>query len=109
MAVAALLPNSSTYPTTALPNSSTITQQQYYYPTAVLLPISLTSCYVSCSLKLSDLSRLSTLINMMAADLADSIADSGHNYALTHSAAGLSEALYLTELTSGLTQVYYMI
>lgn len=59
-------------------------------------------CY---SLRLSDVSRLSTLVNMTAADLADGIADNGHNYALVHASSGLTLAHSLRELTGGLTQV----
>ena len=54
---------------------------------------------------LHDTDRLRTLINMLASDLAMSIAYSGHSYATTMAASSLTPAGQLSEVLSGLTQV----
>ncbi|KAK6166270.1 hypothetical protein SNE40_023007 [Patella caerulea] len=56
----------------------------------------------------SDLNRLTTLIRMEASDLAMGLADSGHRYAMGHSAASLSPADNLSETLNGMTQVSFM-
>ncbi|XP_048237962.1 presequence protease, mitochondrial-like isoform X1 [Haliotis rufescens] len=57
---------------------------------------------------LKDLNRLTTLINMAASDMASSLSNSGHSYAMKHSSAGLSPAAQLSETFSGVTQVTTM-
>ena len=42
---------------------------------------------------------------MLSSNLAISIADSGHRYAMMSASSGLSPAAQLTEMFSGLTQV----
>ncbi|KAH3747818.1 hypothetical protein DPMN_182250 [Dreissena polymorpha] len=42
---------------------------------------------------------------MCAADLAAGLPNSGHNYAMTHSAASLSPAARLSEMFTGMSQV----
>lgn len=61
--------------------------------------------YVVFSPDLKDLNRLTTLINMAASDMASSLSNSGHSYAMKHSSAGLSPAAQLSETFGGVTQV----
>lgn len=57
---------------------------------------------------LNDLERLRTLINMLASDLAMSVAHSGHLYAMALASSSLSPAAHLSEQFSGLSQVLFM-
>ncbi|XP_065648891.1 presequence protease, mitochondrial isoform X2 [Hydra vulgaris] len=52
--------------------------------------------------------RLRTLINSAASDLSQSVAQSGHLYAMACAAKGLTPAAQLSELFSGLRQVEFM-
>ena len=54
---------------------------------------------------LSDLDRLRTLINSIASDMAMSIADSGHAYAISSAASSLTPAGRFGELFGGISQV----
>ena len=54
---------------------------------------------------LTNVERLRTLINMMAADLGQSIAHSGHSYALSLAESSLTPSAKLGELLGGLSQV----
>ncbi|KAK3769391.1 hypothetical protein RRG08_029019 [Elysia crispata] len=56
----------------------------------------------------SDLNRLSTLIKMTASSLASSLADSGHQYAMSSSAAGLDVVSQNNEILFGYSQVHTM-
>ena len=58
------------------------------------------------SLDLQDMNRLTTLIKMSAAELAHSLADSGHSYALTHASSSLLPLTKLKEEMMGMTQVW---
>ncbi|KAK3738451.1 hypothetical protein QZH41_017087, partial [Actinostola sp. cb2023] len=57
---------------------------------------------------LDDQDRLRTLINMIASDLANSIAHSGHSYAMSLASSSLTPAAKLGELFGGLSQVLFM-
>ena len=52
-----------------------------------------------------DQDRLRTLINMLAADLSNSIAQSGHSYAMSLASSSLTPAAKLGEMFGGLSQV----
>lgn len=52
-----------------------------------------------------DVERIRTLVMMLAADMANSVADSGHAYAMSYSSSQLTPAAALTEKFSGLQQV----
>lgn len=54
---------------------------------------------------LKDKDRLTTLIRMTASDLAMSLANSGHKYAMTHASSSLTPAAQRSEQFTGLTQV----
>lgn len=56
----------------------------------------------------NDLQRLTTLIRMTASELAASVSEAGHKYALAHSASSLNSAAALEELFSGMSQVRLM-
>ena len=58
-----------------------------------------------CSPNLTSLERLRTLVDMYASNMATSIADSGHLYAMMSSASSLSPAAQLSETFNGMTQV----
>jgi Zn-dependent M16 (insulinase) family peptidase len=47
-----------------------------------------------------------TLIKMSAADMAGSISNSGHSYALSHCSSRLNAASNLSEILGGMTQVF---
>ena len=68
---------------------------------------SIISCFTCllCRPSFHDVDRLRTLINSLATDLAMSIADSGHAYAMTTAASSLTPASRFGELFSGLSQV----
>ena len=53
----------------------------------------------------TDKDRLTTLIRMSASDLAASVPQAGHNYAMAYAASTLSPAAALNELFGGMTQV----
>ncbi|BFZ21931.1 hypothetical protein BsWGS_24970 [Bradybaena similaris] len=55
-----------------------------------------------------DMNRLSTLIRMSASELASSLSDSGHQYALSSSASTLSTVNKIQELFFGYSQVRTM-
>ncbi|XP_053386243.1 presequence protease, mitochondrial-like [Mercenaria mercenaria] len=57
---------------------------------------------------LRDSNRLQTLIKMSAADLAASLSNAGHNYAMMHSASSLTPASQLSEMFDGVSQVSVM-
>jgi len=61
--------------------------------------------YVVCSLSLADTTRLQTLIQILASEVSSDIADSGHQYAMTHAASTLQSCSAAREEMSGLTQV----
>jgi len=61
-----------------------------------------------CRSNLRDSSRLETLIKMGAAELAASLPQSGHSYAMTHSASSLNPAAHAREVFSGVTQVRHV-
>ena len=54
---------------------------------------------------LQDQERLQTLVNMAATNMAMSIANAGHSFAMAASARDLSPAAHLSELFGGITQV----
>ena len=54
---------------------------------------------------LQDRERLQTLVNMAATNMAMSIANAGHSFAMAASARDLSPAARLSELFGGITQV----
>ena len=54
--------------------------------------------HLNYSLRLEDLDRISMLMKMEAADLVNSISQSGHQYAMTHSSSSLSEVNRLREV-----------
>lgn len=56
-----------------------------------------------------DVERIRTLVTMLAADMANSVADSGHAYAMSYSSRHLTPAAELAERFSGLQQVYKVI
>ena len=58
------------------------------------------------SVNMSDQGRLMTLVQMTAAGLANSIADTGHSYAMAVAASSLSPSSKLNEIMSGMTQVH---
>ena len=62
--------------------------------------------YLIYSPNLTSLERLHTLVDMYASNMATSIADSGHLYAMMSSASSLSPAAQLSETSSGTTRVY---
>ena len=53
----------------------------------------------------TDRSRLTTLIQMCASELASSVADSGNSYAVMSSASALNPAAAIKEQFDGITQV----
>ena len=55
---------------------------------------------------LQDQERLQTLVNMAATNMAMSIANAGHSFAMAASARDLSPAAHLSELFGGITQVW---
>lgn len=57
---------------------------------------------------LKNYDRLRTLINSIASDLAMSIADSGHAYAMTSASSSLTPAGRYGELFGGISQVLFM-
>ncbi|XP_076452447.1 presequence protease, mitochondrial-like isoform X2 [Babylonia areolata] len=56
----------------------------------------------------SDRDRLTTLIGQSASDLASSVPQAGHHYAMSYAASSLSPAAALTELFGGMSQVSLM-
>ncbi|XP_048577548.1 presequence protease, mitochondrial isoform X1 [Nematostella vectensis] len=58
--------------------------------------------------RFKDQERLRTLINMLASDLASSIAQSGHSYAVSLASSSLTPAARLDEVLGGLSQVVFM-
>ena len=58
-----------------------------------------------CSLSLADTTRLQTLIQIAASEVSSDLADSGHQYAMTHAASTLCSCSASRELMSGLTHV----
>jgi Zn-dependent M16 (insulinase) family peptidase len=60
---------------------------------------------LECS-NLDDGDRLMTLIKMSAADMAGSISNRGHSYALSHCSSRLNAASNLSEILGGMTQVF---
>ena len=58
-----------------------------------------------CSLSLADMTRLQTLIQILASEVSSDLSDSGHQYAMTHAASTLHSCAASRELLSGLTQV----
>ena len=59
------------------------------------------------SLSLADIGRLHTLIHMSASEIASSLADYGHRYAMVHAGGCLSASTALRELMTGMSQVRY--
>ncbi|KAL9969305.1 hypothetical protein ACROYT_G021504 [Oculina patagonica] len=57
---------------------------------------------------LNNTERLRTLINMLASDLAMSVSNAGHLYAMALAASSLSPAAHLSEQFGGLSQVLFM-
>ena len=57
------------------------------------------------SLDTSNSERLQTLIQMTATDLANSVIQAGHQYAMGHAASSLLPSAQLGELFGGMTQV----
>ncbi|XP_065057689.1 presequence protease, mitochondrial-like [Rhopilema esculentum] len=57
---------------------------------------------------LKNLDRLRTLINSIASDLAMSVADSGHAYAMAVAASQLTPVAKYSELFGGMSQVWFM-
>ncbi len=57
------------------------------------------------SVDMSDSSRFTTLVMMCASELASSLADQGHSYAMSHAASSLSPQAALSEQLGGITQV----
>ena len=51
------------------------------------------------------MNRLTTLVMMTAAEMANSLAGAGHTYAMTHAASSLSPAAKHKEAMGGVTQV----
>ena len=47
-----------------------------------------------------------TLIKMTAADMAGSISNRGHSYAMSHSCSRVNAASNLSEILGGMTQVF---
>ena len=66
-----------------------------------------TECLLDYSPNLTSLERLRTLVDMYASNMATSIADSGHLYAMMSSASSLSPAAQLSETFNGMTQVNF--
>jgi len=62
-------------------------------------------CVCACSLSLADTARLQTLVQILASEASSDLADSGHQYAMTHAASTLQPCSASRELMSGLTQV----
>lgn len=60
------------------------------------------------SSNLEDGDRLMTLIKMTAADMAGSISNRGHSYAMSHSCSRVNAASNLSEILGGMTQVSTM-
>ena len=58
---------------------------------------------------LQDQERLQTLVNMAATNMAMSIANAGHSFAMAASARDLSPAAHLSELFGGITQVWPLV
>ncbi len=56
-------------------------------------------------LDLTDMNRMTTLVMMSAAHMANSLADAGHMYAMTHAASSLDPTAKYKESMSGVTQV----
>ncbi|KAI8776058.1 presequence protease, mitochondrial [Biomphalaria glabrata] len=56
----------------------------------------------------SDVNRISTLIRMAASDMAASLSDSGHQFAITNSAASLDKVSNVQETFFGISQVKTM-
>lgn len=56
----------------------------------------------------ADKDRLTTLIRMSASDLASSVSQAGHNFAMIRSASSLTPAAALGELFGGMSQVSLM-
>ena len=59
------------------------------------------------SLTLHDANKLRTIINIASNNLAMSVANSGHLFAIFAASAGLSPAANLSERLNGITQVRY--
>ncbi|XP_074650710.1 presequence protease, mitochondrial-like isoform X2 [Tubulanus polymorphus] len=59
-------------------------------------------------LDLSDTNRLVTLIGMTAADMANSLADSGHRFAMSLASGNLTHASHINEQWNGVSQVTLM-
>lgn len=57
---------------------------------------------------LTDLERLKVLVNMAASNLATSISNSGHSFAISAAASGLSPSAALSEIFGGLTQAEFL-
>eukprot|EP00731_Ephydatia_muelleri_P032052 Em0023g559a len=57
---------------------------------------------------LSDLERLRVLVNMAASNLATSISNSGHSFAIAAASSGLSPSAAISELFGGLTQAEFL-
>ena len=55
--------------------------------------------------KLTERDYLRTLINAYAGDLAMSVADSGHRYAMSSAAKSLNKVGQLSDLIAGMSQV----
>jgi Zn-dependent M16 (insulinase) family peptidase len=52
-----------------------------------------------------DIERIRTLVMMLAADMANSVVDNGHSFAMTYSSSYLTAAAELTERLAGIRQV----
>ena len=59
--------------------------------------------------KLTERDYLRTLINTYAGDLAMSVADSGHRYAMSSAAKSLNKVGQLSDLIAGMSQVNLLI
>ncbi|XP_071792109.1 presequence protease, mitochondrial-like [Asterias amurensis] len=57
---------------------------------------------------LEDMDRLTTLVRMRASELAMSIPDMGHAYAMKHAGSSLSPVGRIQEICGGMTQVSFM-
>jgi Zn-dependent M16 (insulinase) family peptidase len=66
------------------------------------------STIIRCSPTLNNTERLRTLVNGLASDLAMSIVDSGHMYAMGLASSSLTPSARLGEILGGLNQVLYV-